>query len=502
MRFTPEVAANREASVLLPVEHVGQVGVPLVTMLVGSRKFGSLAFLLAILASRGMAAEPPDLRLVAAARAQDAAAVRSLLVDQQVPVHVAQPDGATALHWAAHWDDQPVADLLIRAGADVNATNELGVAPLSLACTNGSAAMVETLLERGANPNRALPTGVTPLMTCARSGNVDAVQHLLARGARVNETETVRGQTALMWAIAEKHTGVAAALVAAGADVRARSHGEFTPLLFAAQQGTLGSARLLLDDDVDVNGVGGDGSAALLVATESGHHDMVQFLLDAGADPNAIGTGRTALHAAVQHERPDIVALLLSHGADPNARLRRRLPRFAGDLSSTSGPLSTIGATPFWLAAQFTDLPLMRLLADRGADPRLPSDDGTTPLLVAAGIGYVDGYDRYGRLRFDGDVASREANDLEAVQLAVSLGGDVSVVNEHGQTAVHGIAYLGAASILRYLADQGARLDVIDQDGRTPLSIAEGMYIAGAFVVQENTAAALREFGAERSGQR
>ena len=458
-----------------------------------------LAFLLAIGAIAGGAAQQRDLRLVEAARAQDAAAVRSL-VNQQTPVNLAQPHGATALHWAAHWDDLQIADVLIRAGADVNVTNELGVAPLSLACTNGSAAMVETLLERGANPNRALPTGVTPLMTCARTGNVDAVQHLLARGARVNETETVRGQTALMWAIAEKHSGVAAALVTAGADVRARSHSEFTPLLFAAQQGHLESARLLLDANVDVNEIGGDGSAALLVATESGHADMVRFLLDAGADVNAIGTGRTALHAAVQQARQDIAALLLAGDADPNARLRSRLPRVAGNLDTTSGPLSMIGATPFWLAAKFTDLGLMRLLADHG-DPRLTSDDGTTPLMVAAGIGYVDGYDRYGHLLFDVDPVRREAHDLETVKQAFALGGDVSAVNEYGQTAMHGAAYMGGNSVVQFLADQGAPLDVADNDGRTPLSITDGMYVFGTFVVRKTTGALLRQLGAERSSQ-
>ena len=463
------------------------------------RTFGGLTCLLAFVTSTGPAAGQTDLRLVDAAKAQDAAAVRAL-VRQQAPVTVAQPDGATALHWAVHWDDLPTADLLIGAGADVNATNELGVAPLSLACTNGSAAMVETLLARGAHVDHALPTGVTPLMTCARTGNVDALRYLLARGAHVNAQETVRGQTALMWAIAERHPDAAAALIAAGADVRARSHGGFTPLLFAAQQGTLASARLLLDAGVDVNETGGDGSAALLVAVESGHAGMTSFLLDAGADVDAIGAGRTALHAAAQHARQDIAALLLAGGADPNARLVRRLPRIPGEL--TGGPLSMVGATPFWLAARFSDLGLMRLFADHGADPRMTSDDGTTPLMVAAGIGWVDGYDRYGRLLFGVDPARLEQHDLEAVTLAVALGGDVGSVNEYGQTAMHGAAYMGGDSIVRYLAGLGAQLDVADNDGRTPLSIADGMYVGGTFLARTSTAALLRQLGAERSSQR
>ena len=466
-----------------------------------SRRPGRLAFLLAIVASTGMAAERKDLSLVDAAKAQDAAAVQAL-VTQQSPVDVAQPDGATALHWAAHWDNLQIADLLLGAGADVNATNELGVAPLSLACVNGSAAMVDRLLERGADANHALPTGVTALMTCARTGSVDAVRLLLDRGASVDEQETRWGQTALMWAIAENHPAVVATLVTAGADVDHRSHGEFTPLLFSAQQGNLESATLLLDAGTDVHQVGADGSAALLVATESGHSDMVQFLLDAGVEQNAIGAGRTALHAAVQHARPDIATLLLARGADVDVRLQSRLPRVPGDLSSTSGPLSVIDATPFWLAAKFTDRGMMRLLVDHGADTRLASEDGTTPLMVAVGIGYVDGYDRYGRLRFDGDSARREENDLEAAKLALALGGDVSTVNQHGQTVMHGAAYLGSDSLAQLLADEGAEIDVADNDGRTPLSIADGFYVGGTFVIQESTAALLRQLSAERSKQR
>lgn len=461
---------------------------------------GSSAFVLAFVISAGPASAQDAPRLVEAARNGDAATVRALL-ERQAPAEAAQPDGATALHWAAHRDNLEIADVLIRAGADVNAENELGVPPLSLACSNGSAAMVKKLLAHGADANHALPTGVSPLMTCARTGNADALESLLAHGARVNHRETVRGQTALMWAVAERHAGVAAALIDAGADVRARSHGEFTPLLFAARQGDVDSARLLLDSGVDVNEAGGDGSAALLVATESRHPAMVRFLIDAGADVDAIGTGRTALHAAVQQKRPDIVELLLAGGADPDARLLSRLPRVPGDLSSTSGPLSMIGATPFWLAAKFADLDLMRLLAEHGADTRLTNEGGTTPLMVAAGIGWVDGSDRYGRVKFNDDPVRRERHDLEAVRLAVALGGDVHTVNDHGQTAMHGAAYMGGDTIVQFLAGEGARVDVADNDGRTPLSITEGLYVGGTFQVRPTTAALLRQLGAGRGSQ-
>ncbi len=465
-----------------------------------ARTLGRPVFLLFLLVCANPAAAQDGMRLIEAARNQDAAAVRAL-VEARAPVDATQPDGATALHWAAHRDNLEMAEVLVAAGADVNATNELGVPPLSLACTNSSDALVEMLLSHGADANHALPSGVSPLMTCARSGGTDAVESLLTHGARVNGREAVRGQTALMWAIAEKHVGAASALLAAGADARARSDGGFTPLLFAAQQGDVASARLLLDAGVDVNAVGGDGSAALLVATESRHPGMVRFLLDAGADGDAIDAGRTALHAAVQQMRRDIVELLLAAGADPNVRLLSRLPRVPGDLSVTSGPLTMVGATPFWLAAKFADLELMRLLADSGADTLLANEGGTTPLMVAAGIGWVDGSDRYGRVAFEVDAAGRERHDLEAVKLAIALGGDVHTVNDHGQTAMHGAAYMGGDTIVEFLAERGAPVDVSDRNGLTPLSIAEGLYVGGAFVARPGTAALLRRLGAGEGSQ-
>lgn len=418
------------------------------------------------------------------------------LLQAGVSVHAVQPDGGTALHWAVHRNNVEIASRLLAAGADADAANELGVRPIALACTNGNTGMVRMLLVHGASADAALPTGVTPLMTCARSGVSEAALHLLEYGADVNAREAVRGQTALMWAVAERHAHVVSTLIAAGADVQVRSDSGFTPLLFAAQQGDEASARLLLDAGVDIDETGGDGSAALLVATESGHAGMVQFLVDAGANIDAVSAGRAALHAAVQHQRPDIVALLLDLGAEPNVLLREQLPRFAGDLSVTTGPGSMVGATPFWLAAKFTDVGLMRLLVDRGADPRLPSDDGTTPLMVAAGIGFLEGYDRYGRLLFNDDTRRREQHDLEAVKLAFHLGGGIDVVNEHGQTVMHGAAYAGNDPVVRFLAEQGAALNSADRTGLTPLAITEGLYVSGTFLARETTGTLLRDLGA------
>ena len=193
-----------------------------------------------------------DSRLVDAARNRDHRALRALL-NQRADVNGRADDGATALLWAAHWNDLDAADLLIRAGADTNAANDLRITPLSLACTNGSAPLVERLVTAGANPNTPIATGETPIMTCAASGSADAVRTLIARGADVNVNEPVQNQTALMWAASQRHPAVVKALVEHGADLRARTRKGFTALHFAAREGDIESARLLLAAGLDVN---------------------------------------------------------------------------------------------------------------------------------------------------------------------------------------------------------------------------------------------------------
>src|SRR3989475_8677434 len=176
------------------------------------------AFSLTLLMVVGAAAANEDLRLVDAAKNQDAQQVRALL-NGHPDVNVRSEDGSTALLWAAHWDDLRTAELLIRAGADANAANDFRMTPLSQACTNGSAEFVDLLLKAGANPNTPVATGVPPIMTCAKSGNADAVEMLLARGADVNAKEPAQNQTALMWAAAEHHPGVVGMLIEANADL-------------------------------------------------------------------------------------------------------------------------------------------------------------------------------------------------------------------------------------------------------------------------------------------
>ena len=421
--------------------------------------------------------------LVDAAKNADREALRALL-DQGASVDAAEVDGTTALHWASYRDDVDSADLLIRAGANVNAANDLGAAPLWTASLNGSAAMVERLLEAGANPNAALVLGETPVMVAAHAGSAEVVELLLASGADLT-ARGARGQTALMWAVAQQHADVVTVLLAHGADVHARSevwsqvmavpphgqpeynraipHGGNTALMFAARAGDLASARLLLTAGADVNDADAWGVSAMVLAAHSGHRELVQILFEHGADPNSAAAGFTALHTAVMRRDDKMVGALLTNGADPNIPLRTWTPtrRASQDFHF---PPALVGATPFWLAARFSDPTLMRLLAEHGADPLYvhhadyktaalrTRQESTTALMAAVGMGGggMQGWVRPERTEL-------EALTLEAVKVATELGVAVNAVDTDGRTALDAATALEYESVVEFLVEQGAR---------------------------------------------
>lgn len=479
----------------------------------GSRRLTrSVVWIVLLLSVGSVDAVGRQHRLVETMKAGDRETVLSLLT-QQVDVSVAEADGATALHWAVHRDDLEVARLLLQAGADVNAANAYGVTPLSLACVNGNAAMVDALLTAGADPNAARLSGETVLMTAARTGSVDAVRSLVVAGAEVNATEMSRGQTALMWAVAEHHLDVVRVLLGHGAHVGATSTAGFTPLLFASREGSLAAAELLVAAGADVNHAAADGLTALLIATVRGHWEQAILLLESGADPDVDGTGYRPLHWAagswetqwngvhgvaesyakglsglVPQAKLALVRALLAHGADPNARIVKQPPRFGFSLFR----LDLVGATPFFLAALAGDASVMRVLADAGADPLLATSSGTTPVMAAAGIGWIES-----------ESLVTEADALEAVVLAARLGGDVNASDGRRDTALHGAAAKGADSIVQFLADRGAEIDVANDRGDTPLIIAEGkgarLAAGQGLAVHESTAKLLRQLADDPS---
>jgi ankyrin repeat protein len=456
-----------------------------------------------------------------AAQRQDWQTVRSLAA-KKTAVNSVQPDGTTALQWAAHWNDLDAVKTLLNAGANPKLANRYGANPLSEAAAVGNAPMIDVLLSAGADPNTLTTAdGETVLMTAARSGSVDAVKILLAHGAEVNAKENYRGQTALMWAAAEQHADVVKILLDHGADwkvqsqaretsipklsaassVTAMARGGLTAFHFAAREGDIETGRVMLDAGVDINQVDADNTSALVVSILNKRYTYAKFLLDRGADPNlADARGRAALYAAIDMRNEDYSALpnhketdplpsldlivaLLDRGANPNATL---LKPMAGRSGMDAGD-TTLGAgtTPLMRAARAGDAPAMRALLRKGADPKLTTKDGNDALQFAAGVGYRDK-----------NTKGLESEALEALKLTLSLGMDINRENNRGETALHGAASRGADSIVRYLVEQSAGLNAKTKQGMTPLDYAMGKNVVAQLPVpHDGTVELIRKLG-------
>jgi ankyrin repeat protein len=351
--------------------------------------------------------------------------------------------------------------------------------------------MVRRLLAAGANPNLALLSGETPLMVAARSGYPSVVGLLIGKGANV-EARGTRGQTALMWAASQKHADVVKVLLANGANVHARSDrqsmvqavtphgylpynrdipfGSDTALLYAARSGDVASTKLLVAAGAHVNDADAWGVSAVTLAAHSGFAELVEFLLECGADPNADGPGFTGLHEAVMRRDERIASALLAYGADPNAPLRTWTPLRRESEDFNFDP-KLVGATPFWLAAHFSEPGVMRLLVSYGADPlfvhhaeyvvsgRTSGEAGAlyetrkesiTALMAAVGVGG-------GRAWITLDRAELAALGLEAVKLTVELGVDVNAVNTDGSTALDAATARKNDEIVAFLVEKGAK---------------------------------------------
>ena len=448
-------------------------------------------FILAVLPVAGVAAQASS-EIADAAMKGDKPALR-LLLQQKANVNKPQIDGTTALHWAVQSNDLETADLLIRAGANVSAANRATATPLLLASINGNAAMLEKLIKAGADSNAALTKSAdTALMMTARTGKTDAIKVLLDHGAQVNAKETWGGTTALMWAVAERHPVVVKLLIKHGADVNTKSYfmpsasgrgfegtapvaakpgqpieefasGQLTPLMFAAREDDIDSARLLVAAGADLNAVGADGKDALGLAVFSGSYDLASFLIDSHSKVNQPDAQRfTPLFWAVDRRNMEtapnfpwtvtvdplpLVRKLLEAGANPNAlvnstprgRMREGAPRI-------------VYASALMRAAFAGDIELVKLLLAHGADPHLLSIDKETPLMAACGTGFINGYHR----------TRPPADRLEVVKLLLSLGEDINAADSYGITPVMVAANLGEPMIVRYLIDQGADLGAHD----------------------------------------
>jgi len=485
---------------------------------------GILAAVLGVLPPATAAAER-DTRIADAAMNRDAAAVKSLIGKPGVDVNAPGHDGTPALHWTVRVDDLETASALLRAGADPKLMTRYGVMPLSLAAANGNAAMVKLLLESGADANTPDGAGETPLMTAAQVGSLDTVKALLAAGATLDARDRTFQQTALMVAVRANHPELVRFFIEQGASVSAQTRtgdtprwvlpnsvpgfghgigiirgglpergsrylipGAMTPLLYAARDGRLESARLLLDAGANIEQADANAVTPLLAATGNNHPDVARFLIERGANIQAVDWyGRTPLWTAVEARNMDfdnntfvnnvdraplleLIKVLLDKGANPNVRTKES-PPIRRQMLAITGTLEWVdftGQTPFIRAALAGDVTAMKLLLAHGADPKLATWGGTTALMAAAGVNWVidQTYD-------EGPKAL-----VEAVQLCADLGLDVNAVNSMGLTALHGAANRGSDDIIRFLVSRGATVDAQDKEGRSPLTWAEGVFLA------------------------
>lgn len=467
-----------------------------------------------------------DLRLPSAAMNHDVATVRALLADGADPNTIGEYD-TPALHWLVRVDDVDTTRLLLEAGADANARTGLDVSALSLAVENGSAAMTKLLLEHGADANGKLVSGESLLMVAAAVGVPEVVAALIEAGAEVGFSDPNYGQTALMVAAREGHAPIVAQLLDSGANVNAATTvlpapnfiapnsvpgfgfgvgilrggvpkdrgrrepqpGGMTPLLYAARHNHIDVAELLLDAGADLNAKEANGIWPLLMAISNNNMPMAHFLLEQddvllndqdwyGRSPiwEAVNVRNLYVHNSTFVNDIDrgpvleLIKALVAAGADLNVRTKET-PPVRHHLLEITGTLEWVdftGQTPFLAAALAGDVTVMKLLLENGADPHIHTFEGTSPLMAAAGVNWV-----YAQTYTEGPEQL-----LEAVKICRELGMDVNQQNSMGITAVMGAANRGSDDIIQYLVDEGADLTLLDNENRSALDWAKGVFLA------------------------
>src|SRR5579885_1591348 len=500
-----------------------------------------LAGAAAVLLAGGWATAAAEPTLLDAAQSGDHAAAMRLAGAKGADVNAAGPDGATPIMYAAANGDLELVRALIKAGANVKLSNQLGTSAITEAAIIGSAPILEALLKAGADPNYKTPDGETPLMAAARSGKVEAARELLDAGADINAKESWGGQSALMWAAALSQADMVKFLASRGANLNDHgkihqwerkviqeprpkdlNKGGFTPLHYAAREGCAACVQYLLAAGADPDSEDPARETPLLLALENLHFDTAAVLVNGGADLNkwdlfgrspvymaadvntlpTKGNGaRAVLPSEDKLSALDVARMMLEKGANPNIQLKRRPPYRDVPQDRGGDQMLAQGATPLLRAARAGDDKLVALLLEYKALVDLPSKEGITPLMAAAGVDYGQRVTR-GRNRTDEGVlatmdllikagANVNAHDVidrrigngyrpgesAASAVATRARRDSQVPSANAvphQTALHGAAEHGFDKFIEFLVAHGADLTAKDANGRTPLDTARG----------------------------
>jgi uncharacterized protein len=466
-----------------------------------------------------------------------------LLISAGANPKIPNREGATAMQLAALHGSAAMLEKLLDAGADVNGRGLQGETLLMLSARNGSLEALNLLLKRGADVNaKESLRGTTALMWAVEQRQTEAVKLLIAHGADVSIASspdskggtaylapTIQGranQEKTFRRVRDTTASDAEAVAAAFGVQKNNKGGGLTPLVLAAREDALDCAKLLLEAHADVNQTTRYGWTALLTAVQNRHYQFATYLLDHGANPNTANNGGwTPLYIAVDNrnieggdypvrqpdmDHLDFIKLLLGHGANVNARIcgvESTPQRCKGDSTETRAIftmqwLYEDGATPFLRAAQSGDVTVMKMLLEHGADPKLATANGDTALMVAAGIGWVDG------VTFEWS----EAENLEAVKMCLDLGIDPNIADGDGRTALHGAAHKGRNDVVRLLVERGAKLDPRDKGSRDtftgalqghtwmPIDYSRGLVRVGvqSAIAHPDTEALLKQLMEER----